>query len=161
MNVYLMRHGIAEPTHPAGDSQRQLTSEGRSLIADAGQGLKRLGISFDCIVASPYDRAQETTAIIAEQINHTGPILSDGRLVPSGSPRATGDLIRELSEYSSLLLVFHQPLIGETISMLTAHGNLMMRIPPGSITRTTIGGYRPHAHGSLDWCVQAEMWSRL
>ena len=160
MNVYLMRHGIAEPVHPGGDSQRHLTREGRTLIADAGLGLKRRGITFDCIVASPYVRAQETTVIIAEQINHSGPILTDNRLVPSGDPRAVSDLIRELSEYSSLLLVFHQPLIGETISMITSGGHLMMRIPPGSITRTSIGGFRPHAHGTLDWSIPAEMWDR-
>lgn len=158
MNVYLMRHGIAEPVHPGGDSQRHLTSEGRTLVADAGQGLNRRSITFDCIVASPYTRAQETTSIVARQIGHSGPILTDNRLVPSGDPLAVSDLIRELTDYSSLLLVFHQPLIDETISMITSAGHLMMRIPPGSITRTSISSFRPHAQGTLDWSIPAEMW---
>ncbi len=148
-------------THPGGDSERRLTTEGRELIRSAGQALYRLGMHFDYIVASPFVRAAETAALIAEETQYAGQVLSDKRLIPSSNYEAVADLIHELNGVNSILLVCHQPMISDVISGITSTGHLMLNIPPGSITATEIRSFRPHANGTLEWTMPAEMLRKV
>lgn len=149
MILYLMRHGHAENQHPDGDAGRQLTPEGKQTVQRGAEALRGRGVTFDQITASPYRRAAETAAIVANATGYGGEITCDHRLVPSGRFEEVSDLIREHSGAETLLLAGHQPLIGETAAWLTAQGNLHLAVPPGTIIIVEITGFRPHAHGVL------------
>lgn len=149
MLLYLMRHGHAEDYHPEGDAERRLTSQGEQTVQRATEELLRQEIKVDRIITSPYRRAAETAAIVAQGINYRGEVYSDERLIPSGRFEEVSDLIREHSEVESLLLAGHQPLIGETAAWLTAQGHLRLAVPPGTIIIVEIEGFRPYAHGVL------------
>jgi len=69
MNVYLMRHGIAQPKDDpkiGSDDERELTKKGAKKARKAAKGLRALKIPFDRIITSPLSRARETAEIVAK-----------------------------------------------------------------------------------------------
>lgn len=68
--LYFVRHGLTvmnvKGLIAGGATETPLTDEGRQQAVSAGQHAKSLHI--DCIVSSPQQRAQDTAAIIAEQL---------------------------------------------------------------------------------------------
>lgn len=65
MELYLIRHGIAEEHQPGlKDEARSLTQEGRQKTAKVAQRLIKLGFKFDLILTSPLVRAQQTAEIL-------------------------------------------------------------------------------------------------
>ncbi|MFM6183502.1 MAG: phosphohistidine phosphatase SixA, partial [Dolichospermum sp.] len=65
MELYLIRHGIAEEHQPKlKDEERQLTLEGREKTEKIAQRLVKLGFNFDLILTSPLVRAYQTAEIL-------------------------------------------------------------------------------------------------
>jgi len=69
MNVYLMRHGVAQAKDDPkvrSDEERELTKKGARKTRKIAKGLRALNIPFDRIVTSPLSRARETAEIVCE-----------------------------------------------------------------------------------------------
>jgi len=65
MELYLIRHGIAEEHQPnLKDEERQLTAEGRQKTEKIAQKLLKLELHFDLILTSPLVRAYQTAEIL-------------------------------------------------------------------------------------------------
>ncbi|WP_460201134.1 phosphohistidine phosphatase SixA [Scytonema sp. NUACC21] len=66
MEIYLIRHGIAEEKQPKikKDEERELTKEGQQKTEKVAQRLKKLGFHFDVIATSPLIRARQTAEIL-------------------------------------------------------------------------------------------------
>lgn len=65
MELYLIRHGIAEEHQPnLKDEARKLTKEGRQKTEKVAQRLVNLGLHFDLILTSPFTRAKQTAEIL-------------------------------------------------------------------------------------------------
>jgi phosphohistidine phosphatase len=65
MELYLIRHGIAEEHQPElKDEERQLTPEGRQKTEKVADKLTKLGFHFDLILTSPLVRAYQTAEIL-------------------------------------------------------------------------------------------------
>ena len=70
VDLYLVRHAIAEPRNPArwpDDSLRPLSPEGVELFRLAARGLERIGVEVEAVLASSYARAWRTAEILAEE----------------------------------------------------------------------------------------------
>ena len=69
MYLWVVRHAIAidraDPECPS-DPDRELTAKGRSRMERAAMGLRRLGMTPERIVASPYVRAFQTAEVLAQ-----------------------------------------------------------------------------------------------
>ena len=65
MKLYLMQHALAYSAEE--DSERPLSPAGINQAKASARGIKRLGLEFDLIVASPKRRAHQTAALIAER----------------------------------------------------------------------------------------------
>jgi len=131
MNLYLLRHGIAVEPGTAGctvDSERPLTSKGKSRLRTAARAMDRLDLSFDLILSSPFVRARETAEIIARHFKRRKKMAYSDELTPSGDPRL---LIQQLNQFrpepDNVLLVGHEPYLGKLIALLTA-GNTSLDI---------------------------------
>lgn len=129
MNLLLMRHGAAESI-ASSDYSRLLTGIGRQQVEASGIRLRQREIHYQVVVSSPFPRARETAEIMAVADRISPSTLPD--LTPDGEP---GDVFSALGCYmvaspgvrqaSGVLVVTHQPLIGEMIFMLTGEKVLM------------------------------------
>lgn len=114
MKLWILRHGQAEP-QAAADSLRELTAAGREEVTAVSAALA--GTALDAVIASPLIRAQQTAKLACETAVFPGGVITADWLVPEADPR---DVIDELGKRTegNLLLVSHQPLVSQLISLL-------------------------------------------
>src|SRR4051812_50183655 len=66
--LWLLRHGDAEPHEARHDADRRLTAKGEKQARMAGVALARLGLEFAAIYTSPRVRARDTANLAAEAL---------------------------------------------------------------------------------------------
>lgn len=121
MQLYLLRHGIAEdqPPDPAdGDAGRRLTDEGRRKTRQAARGLARLIDRPQVILSSPKVRARQTAEYAAAAL---GAPVEVEDVLAGGDLDAVLERLRQRRE-ASILLVGHEPMFSELIVRLCAGG---------------------------------------
>ena len=152
--MYLVRHGIAvlasADTH---DSDRALTAEGTRKMTHVAMGLQRLGIVPDVILSSPLRRAQETASVLASTL---GPDLTVEIYQPLAPGTAPAELLRGLRPYRTvqhLMLVGHQPDLGELASHLLTGSPGLVPLPfkKGAVAAIEVATLPPRASGVLRW----------
>src|SRR5689334_24542721 len=111
MQVYLLRHGIAEDTSP--DQDRALTEEGEEKLRRV---LKRSGAEPSLILTSPFRRAVETAEIAADVLGYSAEIERAQALQPGGSPPEVWEEIRAHRQEKAILLASHEPLMSATVA---------------------------------------------
>lgn len=114
MRVWILRHGQAEPS-AINDAERRLTDAGRAEVADMAEQLA--GHALEAIIASPYRRAQQTAELMREQLGFRRSIITVEWLTPDSDPFAVLDELADRVE-GEVLLVSHQPLVGQLLSLL-------------------------------------------
>ena len=128
MRLYVMRHGDAVLQAPT-DAQRPLSSLGEAQCRAMVSHLKTF--TPDRIVVSPYLRAQQTAAIVQAELskeeNFDAELETLSLITPNDNPAKA---IWALAQYevASLLMVSHQPLVGDLLSLLV-HGHTDDPIP--------------------------------
>lgn len=137
MKIFFLRHGIAvdsDPSGPQPDRERSLTAKGIKRMRKAAQGLARIEDSFDRILSSPYARAVQTAQIVAEALSSQDRLEQLQELAPESSAER---LIAKLIDYrqsDKLLLVGHQPLLGQTVScLLTGSTGVNIELKKGGV----------------------------
>ncbi|HEX2385898.1 MAG TPA: phosphohistidine phosphatase SixA [Candidatus Binatia bacterium] len=121
MNVYLMRHGIAQPKDDpkiGSDDERELTKKGAKKARKAAKGLRALKIPFDRIITSPLSRARETAEIVAKVFDMEEQVEEAPELKPQASVESLAARLLEYRDCQELLLVGHQPFLGKAASLL-------------------------------------------
>jgi|ERR1041385_8671939 phosphohistidine phosphatase len=118
MNLFLVRHGTAEPQSPATpDTDRALSSLGQSETQRLGSYFASIGMSFSQVWASPFKRARQTADNIAKAIRSNDIKLSQN-LIPEADPvelaRWLGGLT--LEDMEPIVVVGHQPSMGRAVS---------------------------------------------
>ncbi|VXD01629.1 Phosphohistidine phosphatase, SixA [Pseudomonas sp. 8Z] len=143
MTLWLLRHGQAE-VHAASDAQRELTDLGRQEALQSAAHL--LGQPLAAIIVSPYVRAQQTAQVVRERLGFDGSIITAPWLTPSSDVR---EAIRQLDAYygQNVLLVSHQPLIGE-LGGLLLYGHRQQPLPMRTASLAQLQG-EMMAAGSL------------
>jgi len=115
MKLYIVRHAIAVDRGTPGikDEDRALTEEGGDKMRQASAGLRGLGYIPELLLTSPLLRARQTADILLEELGKG----IDFDITPALSPSATRqELYRVIglhSKRNSLMLVGHQPSLGE------------------------------------------------
>lgn len=147
--LWLLRHGEAEPHGARPDAERKLTAKGRRQSTAAGQLLARLGVHFDAVYTSPRIRALETAQLACEALE-LEPIVHEP--LSSGFGRADAEqLLTALPTHARVLLVGHEPdfsgvaheFIGgrvdikkggiAAVRIATGEGRLLVLLRPGEI----------------------------
>ncbi len=157
MNLYLMRHAHAvEPGEWTGpDYERPLIEKGRRAAAAAALGLAHRSPPISRIITSPYARAAETAAIVAERLG--APVTASDALAPGFDLSRLTGLLAEAGWASDLLLVGHQPSLGAVIASLIGQGGALMGMKKAAVARVTLpdmpaSGETPLAGaGKLRW----------
>ena len=116
MKLWVLRHGEAEPHGTRADSERELTAHGREEVLRTAAEL--IGKPITAIYASPYRRAQQTAQLVREALGFAPEIRTVEWLTPDYSPQVVSE---QLVSVSDVLLVSHNPLVGNLLSYLQ-HG---------------------------------------
>lgn len=113
--LWLLRHGEAEPHGARADSDRRLTQRGEHQATAAGTALAALAVTFQAVFTSPKVRARETARLAAaplgaEVSEHAGLAQDFGARDALQLAAAAGDRV---------LLVGHEPDFGQIVHDLT------------------------------------------
>ena len=153
MNIFLIRHGKAEPASPAKkDIDRELTEEGVSIIKRSVDFWKNGIISFDFIITSPFKRAVQTAEIIAELMNYKNDLIIDRVLSPGSSTRSIIQLAEVLIG-DNIAFVGHQPDMSYHISSLACNSQLNLKFSPASIAKVSFNGNPKPGKGLLELLI--------
>lgn len=156
MQLYIMRHAIAALREKwnGPDGDRPLTRDGRARMRRAARGLRRLGVRFDVIMASPLVRAIQTAEIVAQEFKHRAPVEICPALAPGLHPESLFHFIGAFPGARRVLLVGHEPDLGNLVLHLIggAHADrLPMR--KGAVIRVDLDGTPPAGPGTLVWAL--------
>jgi phosphohistidine phosphatase len=119
--LWLLRHGDAEPHGTRVDAERRLTERGEGQAHAVGVALERLRASFDAILFSPKTRARQTAELAAEHWSAQQRGLLRLHLPLAGAFDAR-QALAELSGLPAdgrLLLVGHEPDLSGVVGDLT------------------------------------------
>jgi phosphohistidine phosphatase len=136
MQIYLLRHGIAEdakPGHP--DAERALTNEGRDKLRRVLKRARTADLSPSLILSSPYRRALETAAAAAEVLAYKGEIVRTRTLLPESSPFDAWEEIREHKDERAVLLASHEPLMSSMAAFLLDSPALTVDMKKAALVR--------------------------
>jgi phosphohistidine phosphatase len=157
MNLYLMRHAIAEARDSSlypDDSQRPLSAPGRRKMIKIASGLKELGLGFDLILSSPYLRARETAEIMARRFNLKNRLVFTDHLSPLGHADQLIAEIREQHNVEHLLLVGHEPNLSSLASTLLAgNGNVEITMKKGGLCCLSVAELRYAQCAALEYLL--------
>lgn len=155
MNLYLIRHAIAEEESPSGeDSQRVLTEKGAKKMRQIARGLKTLGVEFDVILTSPYLRAEQTANILADVFKMKKKVHLSENLVPMGDPDLLLAEINEKYPVNSLAMVGHEPYLSTFVSLLTADGSpVEMTFKKGGVCHLSTDDLHHTRNATLEWLL--------
>lgn len=122
MNLYLLRHGPAEPRDIApahADRDRALTSEGRAKVRRIAEAMAAMELSFDRILSSPFVRARETAELVVAGLRPRRPVTLCDELAAEAEPADLPPYLAGLRPLPrDLLLVGHQPFLGALAALL-------------------------------------------
>jgi phosphohistidine phosphatase len=121
MDVYLVRHAIAHErnsTRWPNDALRPLTTAGMRKFRKAAAGLARCVPKTATVFTSPYVRARETAAVLAESARFRTATEAP-ELTPGKTPRAVFELLRKRRR-AAVVLVGHEPDLSAWVSAALA-----------------------------------------
>ena len=164
MELYFLRHAIAlEPKDFKGsDPERPLTEEGIEKIKQAAKGLATFAVDFDAVVSSPYTRARHTAEIVAKVIGLKSKIQYSDAMTPFAHFKDFLKLIEEFSANDKILLVGHQPTIGQFVSHLVfGRETANIDISKGGLCRVDIPNAETGILGELKWLLTCQQLRNL
>jgi phosphohistidine phosphatase len=155
MEIYLLRHGIAQHDSPTGrDADRQLTEEGRAKLRQVLKIVADGGVRPELVISSPYVRAKQTAEIAKELLGYKDDLLFSDSLVPEADPQDIWQEIRNVHRGSEcILLASHEPLMGRCLGHLLGAPELLVDFKKGAIVRVDLEQFGVHPRGILRWML--------
>jgi phosphohistidine phosphatase len=135
--LWLLRHGEAEPHDARPDEERRLTPRGERQSRDAGAALAKLGVELAAAYTSPRVRALDTARLACESLG------ADPEVVDALSGGWDADGARELlaghEDGDAILVVGHEPDLSQVVLDL-AGGRVNLK--KGGIAAVRVDGAR-------------------
>jgi phosphohistidine phosphatase len=155
MEVYLLRHGIAEDDSPTGrDADRELTSAGRRKLNEVLKIVAAAGFVPEVVVSSPLVRARQTADIAVEVLGYKDEIHYANALVPDADPQEVWQEIRNgYRGVASILLASHEPLMSRCTGFLLGQPELLVDFKKGAIARIDVDAFGMQPRGVLKWML--------
>ena len=128
MKVFLLRHAIAHERNRMrwpNDALRPLTPAGRRKFRKAARGLASLLPRSAALLSSPFSRARDTAALLAEELGRRK-IIECGELAPGEPPHKVFAMLRARKD-EAVILVGHEPDLGILLSACL-HQNARLKI---------------------------------
>jgi len=143
MEAIIIRHadaGERDPRKWPDDSLRPLSDEGRSEMLQIARGMRKIGIEFDDIFDSGYERARQTTLCVCESYGiQPSAIRVLKGLEPEAEPADTASELRKIRGLQRVALVGHEPQLSRFASYLLApSGDIKIELKKGAVIRLDV-----------------------
>ena len=164
MDLYLVRHAIAEPRDGErwpDDALRPLSAEGTELFRLAARGLQRIGVEVEAVLASSYARAWRTAELLAEVAGW--PQAEKCRELETSSDAAAAFVAVGRRTESLLALVGHEPDLSELASLaLTGDQHAAgLELKKGGVICLRFHGAPVAGHAILRWSASPKLLRQL
>ena len=164
MRLYIVRHGIAFPHGSPGfeENDRPLTDEGIEKMKRAAKGLRALEVVPDLILSSPLPRARQTAEIVIAQMSGKAKLELTENLSPAGNRRDLYAELRGSKELGSVMLVGHQPSLGEIAGEIAwGSADHYVELKKGGACCLDLVTLQPRPRGTLLWLVSPSILRAL
>ncbi len=154
MDLYLVRHGAAEPRGGQPDGERGLTPEGAEKAAQVARGLERLDCRPGVIASSPLRRAEETARIMRDVLCpdlavDTLEALSPGASAPDIAAWLAG------TKENSVMVVGHNPDMPAIVSeLISGDAGIEIEFKKAAVCLISFDGRPRVGGGTLRWLLQ-------
>lgn len=160
MQVYLLRHGIAEDAkYEANDADRLLTPEGKRKLRQVLKSAAEAGLHPELIITSPLKRAVQTAEIAKDVLAYKQEVSRSKVLTPGSHPENVWHEIRQHRDLGSLLLVGHNPLFASLSAYLLGTPAAQIDFKKGAIMRIDFDSVTLQPRGTLRWYLTARLAS--
>jgi phosphohistidine phosphatase len=154
MEIYLLRHGIAEDRAASGrDADRRLTEEGRAKLHSVLERAHSAGVIPSLILSSPLRRAIETAEIAARELGYEGKIVRAAALEPDSSPNKVWGEIRKHRDETAILVAGHEPLFSATVAWMLGSTRAMVHFRKGALVRLDVESLGTTPAAVLEWML--------
>jgi phosphohistidine phosphatase len=161
MQIYLLRHGIAETAGPGqADSERSLVPEGRRKLREVLKVAKTSDVRPSLILTSPYRRAVQTAEVAAAVLGYKSDLLRTKALEPGSDPSGVWDEVRVHRDHSEVMLVGHEPLFSQLTAYLLNAPSLVVDFKKGALVRIDLDNFGPRPRGILRWFMPPKVAAR-
>jgi phosphohistidine phosphatase len=158
MQVYLLRHGIAEEAKTGmSDAERSLTPDGRRKLRQVLSSAAEAGVQPDLILSSPLKRAIQTAELAQQVLKSKNEILQSNSLVPASNPDEVWEEIRRHKKASSILLAGHNPLFARLAPYLLGTPDVHVDFKKGAMMRLDFESLSIKPRGVLRWYLTARL----
>lgn len=159
MQVYILRHGIAEDAKAGGsDAERELTPEGRRKLRYVLKLAAEAKVKPDLILSSPLKRAWQTAAIARRELGVKEAVNESRALLPGSSPEDVwSEITTHKSVANSLLVVGHNPLFARLAAYLLGTPNAQIEFKKGALMRIDFESPGARPKGVLRWYLTASL----
>lgn len=160
MEIYILRHGVAEDVRPGGsDAQRALTNEGKEKLRQVLTRARAARVAPSLILTSPLVRAVQTAEIAAGVLGYKGKLVSARALSPGGSPQDVWEEIRLRRNESEIILAGHEPLLSQLVAFLLNAPALQVDMKKGALVRIQMQHIDSEPKGVLQWMLTPKLAS--
>jgi phosphohistidine phosphatase len=135
--LWLLRHGEAEPHDAKPDPDRELTERGRDQARSAGRALAALEVEVHLAFTSPKARARDTAVLACQELG-VEPIV-DERLASEFDGDAARELLAAAGPDQRVLVVGHEPDFSQVVYDFTG-GRIQLK--KGGIAAIRLDGTR-------------------
>jgi len=149
MDLILWRHADAEDRTP--DSERQLTDKGIKQASRMAKWLRRHLPAHAQVLASPAARAQQTARALARDFKTVE------ALGTSASPRDVLTACRWSDDDRTVVVVGHQPTLGEVAALLLTGRPEQWSLKKGAIVWLTHHSRRADARAELYAAISPDL----
>ena len=148
MLIHLMQHGACLPKEL--DENQPLSPVGREMVEKTARAAKKLGLSFELVVASSKVRSLQTAAIMAETTGYpVAHIEKTDAVKAMASPQASLDFLKEYEGLDSVLIAGHLPSLGKIAStLLTGDLSVAVNIENAGLMQIALPA---KGNGVLNW----------
>ena len=152
MQLYLLRHGIAEEGRVGtSDVDRELTSEGRRKLRETLRALQNAEVNPSLIVSSTLTRALQTAEIARSVLKTKAAVLRTKALTPNAPLEPVWDEVRAHRGEPELMLVGHEPQFSNLAAYLLGARDLRVDFKKGAVLRLDLEAFGPQPRGTLRW----------
>ena len=162
MQVYIVRHGIAEDGGDGiSDGSRSLTGKGRRRFQKTARSFGRLGHKLDLILTSPLVRAVQTAEILAAATEH-GEVAVLEELDPKFDVAEMRAAARRRSgKARTVALVGHEPQLSAALAAFCRIKPVDLDLKKGSIVRVDVVRLDDDKPADGRWWLKPRSGSRI